>query len=261
MNRTFFNSHKKTILICFLLIFINSVGYGASRCYEIVDSVSVDDGFLSLIESAISTELEGLKPCLDDDISVYVSIKTKKRISYAHIEGYTSKSILGKYYCKHNNVLYSFDSDILFPLFRHTGKTLSFSIDETIGEPEIVSNLCFDNYGKELYLKSNDSEDAIYNVVESMPSPKEGWEALNYIIREKGINISKKDTSREGNIVISFVVEIDGRLSNFQIIKSECNQANEKAMSLLQNTSPWMPGKVCCLPRRVRMTLSVKCKY
>ena len=64
-----------------------------------------------------------------------------------------------------------------------------------------------------------------------------GWIASNLkypvVAEENGV---------QGNVVVSFVVEIDGSLSNIHIEKSVDPSLDKEAMRLVRNMPKWTPG-------------------
>ena len=61
----------------------------------------------------------------------------------------------------------------------------------------------------------------------------------------------------QGNVVIKFVVEKDGKLSNIQVLQSPDKTLSEAAIAVLQKSPKWKPGKQRNKPVRVTYTLPV----
>ena len=109
---------------------------------------------------------------------------------------------------------------------------------------------------------SPDDDDEIYITVEKMPTFQGGdlskfrnWVQSNVkypqIAIENGI---------QGNVVIKFVVEKDGKLSNFQVIQSPDKTLTDAAVQVIQRSPKWKPGKQRNKPVRVTYTLPVSFK-
>ena len=64
----------------------------------------------------------------------------------------------------------------------------------------------------------------------------------------------------QGNVVIKFVVEKDGKLSNIQVLQSPDKTLSEAAIAVLQKSPKWKPGKQRNKPVRVTYTLPVSFK-
>ena len=64
----------------------------------------------------------------------------------------------------------------------------------------------------------------------------------------------------QGNVVIKFVVEKDGKLSNIQVLQSPDKTLADAAVQVLQKSPKWKPGKQRNQPVRVTYTLPVSFK-
>ena len=64
----------------------------------------------------------------------------------------------------------------------------------------------------------------------------------------------------QGNVVIKFVVEKDGKLSNIQVLQSPDKTLADAAVQVLQRSPKWKPGKQRNKPVRVTYTLPVSFK-
>ena len=102
-------------------------------------------------------------------------------------------------------------------------------------------------------------EEEIFVTAEEMPTFQGGdlskfrnWVQSNVkypqIALENGI---------QGNVVIKFVVEKDGKLSNIQVLQSPDKTLSEAAIAVLQKSPKWKPGKQRNKPVRVTYTLPV----
>ena len=102
-------------------------------------------------------------------------------------------------------------------------------------------------------------EEEIFVTAETMPSFMGGdlgvfrnWvqKQLNYppIAQENGI---------QGKVIIQFVVEKDGRLTNVQVLSTPDRSLSEEAVRVLQLSPRWSPGKQRNQPVRVKYTLPV----
>ena len=61
----------------------------------------------------------------------------------------------------------------------------------------------------------------------------------------------------QGNVVIKFVVEKDGKLSNIQVLQSPDKTLSDAAVAVLQRSPKWKPGKQRNKPVRVTYTLPI----
>lgn len=102
-------------------------------------------------------------------------------------------------------------------------------------------------------------EEEIFVTAETMPSFMGGdlgvfrnWvqKQLNYppIAQENGI---------QGKVIIQFVVEKDGRLTNVQVLSTPDRSLSEEAVRVLQLSPRWSPGKQRNQPVRIKYTLPI----
>ena len=102
-------------------------------------------------------------------------------------------------------------------------------------------------------------EEEIFVTAEEMPTFQGGdlskfrnWVQSNVkypqIALENGI---------QGNVVIKFVVEKDGKLSNIQVLQTPDKTLADAAVQVLQKSPKWKPGKQRNKPVRVTYTLPI----
>ncbi len=114
------------------------------------------------------------------------------------------------------------------------------------------------------------AEDHVYTVVEQMPMFP-GCNEEDYQIRKK---CAEKDMLRylykhlkypplareqgiESNVVVRFIVEKDGSLTNFKTLKGAPILANEY-IRVLKSMPDWLPGKQKGTPVRVQFNIPIK---
>jgi protein TonB len=119
------------------------------------------------------------------------------------------------------------------------------------------------------YLVINDIEDTVpivkpdkteerFSWVEEMPSYPGGNEALISFMSKNIIypEIAKR-AGVEGKVLISYVVERDGSISEIKIIKGIGAGCDEEAVRVLKLAGKWMPGKQNGKAVRVNMVIPV----
>ncbi len=85
---------------------------------------------------------------------------------------------------------------------------------------------------------------AIYETPECLPSYRGDVEALyRHIAFEMHYPDSAIEKGIEGRVIIRFVVEKDGRLTNFEVLKSPDDLLSEEALRVLRLTEPWIPAQ------------------
>lgn len=84
----------------------------------------------------------------------------------------------------------------------------------------------------------------IYNVVEVMPSyPGDMTECYMFIARQMHYPEEAEEKGIEGRVLIRFVVEKDGRLTNFEVIESPDPLLSNEALRVLKQMPKWIPAK------------------
>ena len=101
----------------------------------------------------------------------------------------------------------------------------------------------------------------VYNSsdLDVLPVPENGIEKFYNFFAQN--YVSPKNTENfHGKISILFVVEEDGSLSNFNIIKNTPKEIGEEAIKVLKNAPKWIPGKLKNRIVRSSHTLSITIK-
>ena len=84
----------------------------------------------------------------------------------------------------------------------------------------------------------------IYNNVEVMPSyPGDMTECYMFIARQMHYPEEAEKKGIEGRVLIRFVVEKDGRLTNFEVIESPDPLLSNEALRVLKQMPKWIPAK------------------
>ena len=96
---------------------------------------------------------------------------------------------------------------------------------------------------------------------EEMPEFPGGIDKMLQFIAEN-VRVPKCVTyaSVEGRSIIEMVVEKDGTLSDFKVVRSLHKDCDAEAIRVLKLMPKWKPGKVCGKPIRVKYTVPVQFK-
>ena len=110
-----------------------------------------------------------------------------------------------------------------------------------------VQDVTYANYGI-LKLKKDvaqqEFEDKVYDVVEQMPSFPGGNSALmEYIQQNMKYPIVAQENEVQGRVVVSFVVEKDGSITNAKVVKSVDPSLDKEAMRIVSSMPRWVAGK------------------
>ena len=100
--------------------------------------------------------------------------------------------------------------------------------------------------------------DEIYMVVQVQPEFPGGHEAMrNYITENLVYPAQAMRDSIKGRVLVSFIVEKDGSITNPEIVKSVHPLLDAEALRLVTNMPKWTPGIHLGFPRRVKYTIPV----
>lgn len=84
----------------------------------------------------------------------------------------------------------------------------------------------------------------IYNNVEVMPSyPGDLTECYMFLARQMHYPEEAAEKGIEGRVLIRFVVEKDGRLTNFEVIETPDPLLSDEALRVLKQMPQWIPAK------------------
>jgi TonB family protein len=110
--------------------------------------------------------------------------------------------------------------------------------------------------------KSNGDTDKIYTIVEEAPSYGDGSRdaALRYMMMQVKYPAYAREHNIQGRVVVSFIVEKDGSLSNIKPVGLVGGGCDEEVIRILNAMERWKPGKQNGKPVRVQYTLPVSFK-
>ena len=101
----------------------------------------------------------------------------------------------------------------------------------------------------------------VYDLVDEMPSFPGGLEELYKWI---GSNVQYPaiaiDICIQGTVIVAFIVEPDGSVSNAKLVRSVDPCIDQEALRLVGQMPKWNPGKRAGVPVRVRYYLPIKFK-
>lgn len=88
------------------------------------------------------------------------------------------------------------------------------------------------------------SDPTVYDVVEQMPSFPGGPSALmKYIVDNLKYPVVARANGIEGRVVVSFIVNRDGSLSDVKVERSVDPSLDREAMRVVRSMPKWIPGK------------------
>lgn len=98
----------------------------------------------------------------------------------------------------------------------------------------------------------------VYDVVEQMPSFPGGISGLRtYLNQNIRYPAEAQENCVQGRVVVSFVVEKDGHISDVTVLRSVDPSLDKEAVRVIRNMPRWTPGKQGGEPVRVRYNVPV----
>lgn len=146
-------------------------------------------------------------------------------------------------------------------------KAISDLLDIVDNDTKISTEITFDDFDEDATViqqvaveEEEIEDDQPFLVAETMPSFQGGgletfraWVQQNVrfpqIALENGI---------QGRVVVSFVIEKDGRLTNIVVLQTPDRSLSDEAIRVLNKSPKWTPGKQRNQPVRVKYTLPVE---
>lgn len=109
---------------------------------------------------------------------------------------------------------------------------------------------------------SSDSQTAssfkVYDVVDEMPLFPGGPAALfEYLSRNIKYPVVAEENGVQGRVVVTFIVESNGSISDVQVINSVDPSLDREAIRVVKSMPRWIPGKQSGVPVRVKYTVPV----
>ena len=87
-------------------------------------------------------------------------------------------------------------------------------------------------------------DNKVYNVCELMPCFKGGDAALlQYLGKTARYPQSAQKAKKEGCVIVSFIVEKDGAVSNVKVVRSATPTLDTEAVRVIKAMPKWVPGK------------------
>lgn len=102
------------------------------------------------------------------------------------------------------------------------------------------------------------SDEKVFDVVEHMPEYPGGMDSLmTFLMRTVKYPKEAMDKGIQGRVLVKFVVEKDGQVSEPEIVKSVFPALNEEALRVIRCMPKWKPGMQSGKVVRVFFTLPI----
>lgn len=106
--------------------------------------------------------------------------------------------------------------------------------------------------------EQNATDDKVFDVVENMPEFNGGMGALMQYLSD---NIRyPEEKCIQGRVIVSFVVDKDGSISNAQVVKSVHPSFDAEALRIINNMPKWIPGTQNGKPVNVKYVVPINFK-
>lgn len=93
-------------------------------------------------------------------------------------------------------------------------------------------------------MEESASGDPVFTVVEVMPEyPGGDAELLKFISSNVKYPASSKEKGEQGRVICSFIVNKDGSVSDYKIVRSISAELDAEAIRVLKMMPRWTPGK------------------
>ena len=116
----------------------------------------------------------------------------------------------------------------------------------------------------DIAVNTNESEEKkevankVFDVVEQMPSFPGGNEALMKFLQENvKYPVVAQETGVQGRVVVSFVVERDGSITDVKVVRSVDPSLDKEATRVVKSMPHWIPGKQNGAAVRVKYNVPV----
>ena len=102
-----------------------------------------------------------------------------------------------------------------------------------------------------------EQDGAIFTIVEQMPEFPGGMEALYQFLAANIKYPGTKDVSVVGKVIVSFVIEKDGTVSDAKVVRKLHPAFDEEALRVVKLMPKWEPGRQDGKPVRVQFNLPI----
>lgn len=107
--------------------------------------------------------------------------------------------------------------------------------------------------------EETEKEDKIFVAVEEQPEfPGGKKELFRYLRNETEYPRSAKEAGIEGTVIVNFVVNKDGSITNVKVGRGVTEKLNQEALRVVKNMPDWNPGEQRGKPVRVRYRVPIR---
>ena len=104
----------------------------------------------------------------------------------------------------------------------------------------------------------SESSTKVYDAVDEMPSFPGGLNGLmTFLAQNMVYPVTAQENGVQGRVIVSFVVETDGSITDVKVARSVDPFLDREAMRIVKAMPKWTPGKKDGKPVRVKYTVPV----
>lgn len=135
----------------------------------------------------------------------------------------------------------------------------TFENEETsLPEPKINNSTISSSQKNSSENSTKEEDSKVYDKAEEMPSfPGGTSELMQYIKSHKKYPKEAAENGIQGRVIVTFVVQKDGSLSDVHIGKSVDPRLDEEAIRVVKSMPRWNPGKISGTPVAVKYVLPI----
>ena len=132
---------------------------------------------------------------------------------------------------------------------------IEIDLDIETNEDMIIEEVVYEEALPEI---EEEETEEIFVIVEKQPQPIGGMSAFyEFVSREIKYPSAARRGNIEGKVFVQFVVNQDGELTDFQVVKGIGMGCDEEAIRVLKMAPKWYPGKQRGKEVKVRMILPI----
>ncbi len=156
------------------------------------------------------------------------------------------------------------------PIRRTEIKVFSDALSIVTNDEKITTNVDFNEFNEDMSIdvmpqvkpvvEEVIEDDQPFVKVEKMPSFRGGGlpEFRNWVMERIRYPQIAQENGIQGRVLLSFVVEKDGTLTNIQVLQTPDSSLSGEAVRILKTSPKWTPGKQGNKTVRVKYTLPVE---
>lgn len=95
-----------------------------------------------------------------------------------------------------------------------------------------------------------------YEVIEKRPEPKNGYQHFYKFVSKK-LKLPKTNQADKGRVILEFIIEKDGSITDIKVIKSFLTEYDNAAIDVLDKYKDWIPGQLRGISVRVRFSIPI----